>query len=194
VTLTIRPAESHEGGTVADLWNSASAWLRSKGQDQWQYPVRLAGIQAANETRTCWLVEDDRHDARATVTLDTCADPRLWFPEDQPDRARYVHRLVVTRDVELPDLGSAILDWASDFAARDGALWLRLDAWTSNTRLHKYYLDRGFDLVRTSQEPDVRSGVLFERRAGFVLGLGPLLAVRETRDPSPPEIADSRRA
>jgi hypothetical protein len=177
VNLAIRLAEPTERDVVANLWNAAAAWLREHGHDQWQYPVRLHAIEAAIEARTCWLVEHPRGQV-ATITLDNFADPRLWLPEDQPDAARYVHRLVVSQTERIPDLGSAVLDWASVHASTAGAEWLRLDAWTSNTRLHKYYLERGFHLVRTVQAPDIHSGVLFERRAGATLGVGP--AISET--------------
>jgi hypothetical protein len=154
---------------------AAASWLAQQGQDQWQYPVKLGGIEAAIHASTCWLVQRQNGVVLATVTVDTFADPRLWLAEDQPDAARYVHRLVVDRGANIPHLGSAILDWASIHAERAGARWLRLDAWTSNTRLHKYYLEHEFHLVRTVQAPDIKSGVLFERRAGVTLDLGPTI-------------------
>ena len=175
MTLTIRRARPDERDTVADLWNGAAAWLRERDQDQWQYAVRLDNIEAAIAAGTCWLIEHHPRHAVATVTLDTFADPRLWLPEDQPQTGRYVHRLVRHRQARIPHLGSAILDWASVRAAEDGARWLRLDAWTTNTRLHKYYLEHDFQLVRTVHAHDVNSGALFERRAGLTLGLGPLV-------------------
>jgi hypothetical protein len=63
----------------------------------------------------------------------------------------------------VSDLGSAILDWCGEEASSQGKPWLRLDAWTNNPDLHKYYLDRGFTLVRIVHGPDIVSGALFER-------------------------------
>ncbi|MFG1608344.1 GNAT family N-acetyltransferase [Actinoplanes sp. NPDC049265] len=177
MTLVIRAARESDRDIVAGLWNGASAWLRQLGQDQWQYPVKLDGIEAAIEAGTCWLIEQPPYVTVATVTLDRFADPRLWLPEDKPEDGRYVHRLVVSRDAGIRHLGSAVLDWASMRTEAAGARWLRLDAWTSNTQLHKYYLEHGFHLVRTVQAPGIPSGVLFERRARVTLGLGP--AIRE---------------
>ncbi|WP_340559487.1 hypothetical protein [Streptomyces sp. GSL17-111] len=50
------------------------------------------------------------------------------------------------------NLGGRLLDWAGDRAWRAGAGWVRLDAWTSNERLHRYYLGQGFAHVRTVLE------------------------------------------
>lgn len=176
MTLLIRRARPPERDAVAGLWDAAATWLQEQGQSQWQYPPRLDGIEASIEARTCWLVEQKPGDPIATVTLDDVADPRRWPPEDQPGTARYVHRLIVGRSHRVPGLGSAILDWAGARAARAGATWLRLDAWTGNARLRQYYLDHGFRLVRVVETPGINSGALFERPATVALGLGPRLA------------------
>jgi hypothetical protein len=56
------------------------------------------------------------------------------------------------------NLGGRFLDWAGDRACRAGAQWLRLDAWTTNERLQRYYLDQGFQYVRTVLEGNAVNG------------------------------------
>ena len=113
-----------------------------------------------------------------TVTVDDFADPRLWQPADEPGRAYYVHRLVLEDAARGSELRSAVLDWASEQAEAAGRKWLRLDAWSSNPGLHRYYLDHGFRHVRTVTGPDIPSGVMFERDATTQLGRGPELNQR----------------
>ena len=60
-------------------------------------------------------------------------------------------------------LGSELLDWAAGRVYDAGLLWLRLDAWTTNTALHTYYLDLGFEHVRTVATRV--SGACFQRAA-----------------------------
>ncbi|WP_240965868.1 GNAT family N-acetyltransferase [Streptomyces zingiberis] len=92
----------------------------------------------------------DGGDAVATVTLDgEDREPGAWTPEELKDPALYVHKLTVRRQDSGRDLGARILDWSGDRAARSGADGLRLDAWTTNPRLHAYYLRQGFTHVRT---------------------------------------------
>jgi GNAT superfamily N-acetyltransferase len=152
----------------------ASAWLGATGTDQWQYPVRVHAIRDEVAAGDSWVVRRDDGRLLATVTLEEDDHSDLWAPADHPDRALYVHHLVVDRSDRPADLGSAMLDWAARQAAKAGKAWLRLDAWTSNTGLHKYYLDRGFRQVLTVDE--VRSGALFERPVTVQLGRGPILA------------------
>lgn len=177
--VTIRRATAQDEQTVTHLWVRAAELLRELGTDQWQYPVRTENIRQAIATGTCWIVENDGGDPIGTVTLDDVADPRLWTPADQPDQAYYVHRLVLAPHVRGDELGSAILDWAGGRAKGDGKRWLRLDAWSANPGLHRYYLNRGFQFIRQVEAPGVVSGVLFQRDASISLGKGP--EIKESR-------------
>ncbi|MEQ7127567.1 GNAT family N-acetyltransferase [Actinopolymorpha sp. B11F2] len=98
----------------------------------------------------------------ATVAFDTYADPHLWTPEEIDEPAMYLHRLIVRRP--YAGLGTEILDWASAKAATLGKAWVRIDVWTDNTPLHRYYQRNGFQHVRTL-DSDYPSGALFQRPA-----------------------------
>lgn len=50
-------------------------------------------------------------------------------------------------------------------AAEEGAEWVRLDAWRTNTALHAYYLRHGFEHLRTVERAHRNSGALFQRAA-----------------------------
>src|SRR4051812_31140248 len=106
MTFTARRATDADLNTVVELWTQAAAWLRERGEDQWQYPIKVDGIRAAISSGTCWLIDSSEQGTVATVTVDAFADPRLWQPSDQPDQALYVHRLVVRADARAQELGS----------------------------------------------------------------------------------------
>ncbi|GAB4086331.1 hypothetical protein GCM10028784_29610 [Myceligenerans cantabricum] len=152
-----------------EIRNESVAWLATLGTDQWSshFPTEetmLKGFAEAARSGTVWLV-DDADGPLATVTLDTVAEPVLWTTEEIAEPARYVHRLTVRRRAAGVGLGSEILNWCGNRAYHEGARWLRLDAWTTNTALHRYYLDEGFTHVRTRALPDYPSGALFQRPA-----------------------------
>jgi len=178
--VTVRQAEGdRDVATVAAMWNRAATWLRSRGSDQWQYPVRRDNITRAIDAGACWLAER-AGDPLGTITVDTDADPHYWWPEDDPSDALYVHRMVVEGPARGCELGSALLDWAARRAQRDGRTWLRLDAWKSNPGLHRYYLARGFHLVRVIEDPDDPSGACMQRPAALQLGGGPRITEAES--------------
>ncbi|HEX5542129.1 MAG TPA: GNAT family N-acetyltransferase [Micromonospora sp.] len=155
--------------TIIVMREEASAWLSTRGIDQWREPwpsqeamsARIAASIRAGET---WMVRDEAGQSAATVALDSFADPRLWTPAEQRDPALYLHRLIVRRN--WAGLGSKILDWAASRARQLGKAWIRIDVWTHNYPLHRYYLNNGFQHVRTLELEDYPSGALFQRSTG----------------------------
>ncbi|GAB4049715.1 GNAT family N-acetyltransferase [Catellatospora paridis] len=161
---------------IFDLYREAQAWLKSKGLGQWQ-PAGVSQVQHLEQVRgrierailagTCYVARLNNQ-VVGTLTLDEFADPEFWAPEDRPEEALYVHRMIVSRQAAGGDVGKALLDWAAAEAARQGKRWLRLDAWQTNHALHSYYERQGFRHVRTMNYGHRGSGALFEREVGEV--------------------------
>ncbi|KFG71419.1 GNAT family N-acetyltransferase [Streptomyces mutabilis] len=167
--MIIRRAIEADAPRLKRFRTDAAAWLSSRGSDQWSTPypdeLLLASIQAGD----VYLVHQDlAADPLATVTLDTNADPALWTDAEMQQPALYVHKLTVSQPGRGTGLGALLLDWCGDRAAHSGATWLRLDAWTANTRLHAYYERLGFHRVRTVTAPEAHgSGWVGQRAARF---------------------------
>ena len=75
----------------------------------------------------------------------------------------YLHRLIVRR--KYAGLGTDVIEWACKRAGELGNNWVRIDVWTDNIGLHRYYEQRGFVHVRTLDLSDYPSGALFQRKA-----------------------------
>ncbi|MFJ6011001.1 GNAT family N-acetyltransferase [Streptomyces sp. NPDC092952] len=167
--MIILPARLEDVPRLVRFRVDAAAWLTPMGIDQWSAPFPAEHIAASVIAGEVFLVKENEESAAvATVTLDQNIDPEiwdLWTTEERAEPALYVHKLAVDRHYSGRGLGGQLLDWAGDRAARHGARWLRLDAWTSNTRLHQYYLQQGFRHVRTTADPDEVSGWLAQRPA-----------------------------
>lgn len=167
--MIILPAGPEDVPRLVRFRVDAAAWLTPLGIDQWSTPFPAEHIAASVSAGEVFLVkEGEEGEAVATVTLDRTIDPEiwdLWTPEEREEPALYVHKLAVDRRYGGRGLGGRLLDWAGDRAAQQGSRWLRLDAWTSNARLHQYYLQQGFKHVRTTTDPDEVSGWLAQRPA-----------------------------
>jgi GNAT superfamily N-acetyltransferase len=118
----------------------------------------------AGETFIVW----DRSIPAATVTIDRSPRPGLWTEAEVAEPALYVHKLTVARAYSGIGLGAELLDWAGAKGASTGTQWLRLDVWTTNKELQRYYLDHGFSHVRTVALPGDPSGALFQRPTRYV--------------------------
>jgi ribosomal protein S18 acetylase RimI-like enzyme len=93
----------------------------------------------------------------------------------------YVRRVIVSRRHARRKLGAALLDWAADWAKIHGAELIRIDVWTTNTKLHGYYKRQKFTRCRDPQGlGSYPSQALFERSVDVrTLDFTKLLIVQE---------------
>ena len=180
--LVLRCATPENLDEVRRLTEEAVDWLRTeKNTDQWSTPWpdldrSIARMQKDLRQRKTWLVWDDATPA-GTITLDSkepldAHNRPVWPACKRHGPALYVRRVIVSRSYAGIGLGAGLLDWASDVARQDyGALLIRVDVWTTNRELHRYYEGQRFKRLRT-MEPweltDYPSQALFERDVGRV--------------------------
>lgn len=147
--LTLCRASAGDFGAVIGLIEGARRWLRTKNTDQWLQPWpseedRGHRIREALQAGKTWIVWDG-HTAAATITAQS-EDNGVWSKQMLADPAVYISRLVVSRSYSGQGLGARLLDWAAVRARHEyGARWIRVDVWTTNTALHGYYVQRGFE-------------------------------------------------
>ena len=182
---TLCPAAPDDLRRILRLFRGVSRWLRRhKDTDQWarpwpdpaRYEDRLRSDLADGKTwivwkSMTWLAWESTTMA-ATITLDTeepVAAPGtpVWPEDKRRELALYVRRVIVRRRRAHKGIGAALLDWAAEVAKREHGLRLiRVDVWTTNKGLHKYYIDRDFKTCE-GRGPhilgDYPSQALFER-------------------------------
>lgn len=160
---------------LATITSEVVAWLNTKGTDQWQKLApggaserRVTSVWAdAVEHGTAWIARNAAGVALGGMIVDTVADPELWFAEDAPDTALYMHRMVASRSApEADGVGKHLIAHAVNQADAAAKLWLRLDAWATNTALHQYYVAAGFEHVRTCHYDHRGSGACFQHPTG----------------------------
>ncbi|MEU8305828.1 GNAT family N-acetyltransferase [Actinomadura sp. NPDC048955] len=168
--MLLRMATPADLGGLLDIYDSTLRWLAGRGIDQWQEPrlepeMMKAAILASIHHRQTWCAIDERGRPAGMVTIKPRTQPGLWLPEEEAEPHRYIYLSLVSREHAGTGLGADLVDWAASRAAREGAHWIRGDAWTGNTPLTDYYLRQGWELVRVVHRPDQPSGVLLQRRA-----------------------------
>ncbi|MFD8887584.1 GNAT family N-acetyltransferase [Streptomyces erythrochromogenes] len=155
--MIIELATSDDLAQLLAFREEAAAWLAELGSDQWRRPYPADRLLATIEAGTVFMVRDGETTA-ATITLTPEAEGGLWLSEELAEPSMFVNKLTVARTHAGRDLGGRMLDWAGDRAYRSGASWLRLDAWTTNEELQRYYLRHGFEHVRTVTEGGAVNG------------------------------------
>ncbi len=172
MTFRLSLANHGDQNLIIQLVEGAAAWLRSKETDQWARPwpsrterdERIRKDVWAGRTWIAW----DGGVAAATITAEPAPDQVLWADWDS-DPATYVRRLVVSRSYAGLGLGSSLLDWAGREAEwHYGAQWIRLDVWTTNKVLHRYYTQLGFAFLGFCRDPGYPSGALFQKATRLI--------------------------
>jgi hypothetical protein len=173
---------------ILGLIEEARGWLALRDTDQWENPWPdekarddrvLRGLQGGKT----WIVWDGDIPA-ATVTLTPQRNDGVWSKPlctcDLADRAVFVHRLITARKYAGLELGAELIDWAGLRGQRlYGAKWIRIDVWSTNQRLHDYYVKRGFEPCGVCADPSYPSGALFQK---------PVAAIR---NPVAPQFVES---
>jgi GNAT superfamily N-acetyltransferase len=155
---------------IVSLIEDAADWLRSRGIDQWAQPWpnragRDSRIEAHLHAGKTWIAWD-REVAAATITADNRPDPH-WPEPLQREPAVYLHRLVVDLPYRGHGLGAALIDWTGQQALRQhGARFIRVNAWTTNLGLHRYYEELGFEGFDRDIDDGYPSSMLFQRPIG----------------------------
>ncbi len=147
---------------VMALLDARIRWLRQRGSEQWNTGRNFeTGIVNAVGRRDTWLLRDDAV-AIATLTLTPEGDPDFWTPEELTEPALYLGKMASAVGRSGEGLGSLMLSWAQDWAARSGFDSLRWDAWRTNERLQNYYRSLGGQYIRTVHAAHRWSGALFQ--------------------------------
>jgi len=159
--VIVRHATLADVDTILAMRRERAAWLAEQGESQWAIPWPRSAVAATVMSGQTWMLWDG-DDRIGTLTLSAWSETDdLWRISatkgphwtvggaDDPSDAFYLSKLIIWRRRSGQGLGAELIDWAAGRAYAAGLTWLRLDAWTTNTRLHQYYLHLGFSHVRT---------------------------------------------
>ncbi|MCT2589371.1 GNAT family N-acetyltransferase [Streptomyces sp. N2-109] len=155
--MIVTPAQPDDLTRLLAFREEAAAWLSELGSDQWTRPYPADRLLATIEAGTVFMVRDGAS-IPATITITPEAEQGLWTDEELAEPSIFVNKLTVARTHAGQNLGGRLLDWAGDRAYRASAKWLRLDAWTTNEALQRYYRQQGFEHVRTVREGGAVNG------------------------------------
>lgn len=121
---------------------AAALHLKARGEPLWPEssltPERLARYYPQGGWRVAW---------RGGVAVGCLClldmDPLFW-PEDRPGEALYLHKLAVHPDARGQGLSALLLQAAARETAQRGRPWLKLDTATARPKVRALYEDFGF--------------------------------------------------
>jgi GNAT superfamily N-acetyltransferase len=168
--VSVRLATTHDVHGIIAIRKQRTAWLADRGYDQWQTGQDLPGFasrvhRSIRQGRT-WVM-DHRTGILGTVAVDDEEKSDLWSSIECA-QALMIHRLLTSPAGSARGVGARLIDHVDQFAMQLKRRWLRLNAWTSNTDLHRYYVLSGFRRVHIAASRPDSSTALFERPVGHI--------------------------
>lgn len=161
--LEVIHGERNAADTLHRIRTSAEEWLARRGIRQWNVgEVPIDQIADQLDAGEWWLLVDRSGAIQAGLRY-LSADDAVWSHE--PRRAaRYVHGLMISRDIAPPGSGAHLLAWAEARAMDEGISVMRLDCVEDNRRLRRFYRDQGYrEVGRRDFDENWFSATLFEK-------------------------------
>jgi GNAT superfamily N-acetyltransferase len=160
--MNVRLAAKEDAPVVAEMLDEATAFVWTKGSDQWRVPFPHDELRRRLGRGELYIVDVDGEPA-ATFTL-LLDDPFFWG--EQPPDAVYLHKLAVRRAFAGRRLGEWIVEWIVAEAAARGRQYVRLDCQRDLPGIRRYYERLGFAFRGEKTKVPNRAWALYERRAG----------------------------
>jgi GNAT superfamily N-acetyltransferase len=159
--MNVRKATLADVPVVAEMLDEATAYVRTKGSDQWRTPFPQDELRD-RVARGELYVADIEGEPVATFTL--LGEDEFFWGVRPPD-AVYLHKLAVRRAFAGRKLGERIVEWVlADTTAR-GREFVRLDCQRDLPGIRTYYERLGFELRGEKTKGSNRAWALYERRA-----------------------------
>lgn len=135
-----------ETAAVMEMVTRCIAHMRANGIDQWDrvYPAR-ADIDADAAAGNLFVAREGPTPVGMIVLNEEQAPeyaPLAWSLADP--RPLVIHRLCVRPDWQGQGIAHRLMDFAEDYAARNGYRSVRLDTYLGNPRALALYRNRGY--------------------------------------------------
>lgn len=142
----IRKAESKDLSSIKQLTESCAIKMQEKGIFQWNehYPSQERFRKDIELEELYILEENEQLKGIIVLTpkMDDEYDPIEWLTPNGMNL--YVHRLATTPESWGSGHGKKLMDFAEDFAVKNGFISVRLDTFSKNSRNQKFYEARGY--------------------------------------------------
>ena len=167
ITYHVRPAKNYDLDALFDLRRLAEQTFRNAGLDQWH------DSEEGRRVIRKWVDRDEMnvvttHEGSIIACFALSGpDQDFWTPEEAAEDALYIYKIIIRPDRKGSGVGEAILDYATDLAEQMMDVQLRVDCWQTNSGLHQYFLDRGFEHVDTRTAHGRNSGWLAQRHVSL---------------------------
>ena len=141
--ITVTPA--FDWSTSSEILMDAAEWLNARGEPLWtEEEVSVEGLKAAYRLEESFIAHYKSQPIGCMFLRES--DSVCW-PEIQDNSSLFIYKLAVLRKFKGTGVAQQILQWASEYAQRQGKSWLRVAGPADRPKLRQVYESLGFSLV-----------------------------------------------
>ena len=141
--ITVTPA--FDWSTASEILIDAVQWFNARGTLVWtEDQISVDGLKLSHKIEESFIAYHNNSPIACMFLQES--DPYYW-PEIQDDSSLFLHKMAVLRKFKGTGVAHQMLEWASDYAKRQGKSWLRLDCHGGRPKLRQVYESFGFSLV-----------------------------------------------
>lgn len=143
----IKKATHSQLDEILNLSKACAKHMISKGIYQWNehYPSRSAFEEDLKRDELYTYTQLDAIAGTIVISdlKDDIYEPVTWLtPADA--RCIYIHRLAVHPDFQGQGIAQQMMNYAEEFARKNGFVSVRLDTFSQNSRNNQFYQKRGY--------------------------------------------------
>ena len=144
--MEIRNSDLNDVAIIFELYETATAYMKSKKQVYWPEFSRDLVVTEIHEQRQWKLLIDDQIACIWATALD---DELIWGATN--DRAVYIHRITTNINFRGQNLVGHLVKWADNYCYENNLEYVRMDTVSVNKGLIKHYEKLGFELIEVKE-------------------------------------------
>lgn len=155
MNIIFKQIEIKDINTVLAIFKETAEKINKMNVDHWQYwknpPIeKIKWIENGILNNEFFFIDNQSEENLGMIRIMN-EDLQYWGV--QPQKAKYIHSLVVREKYNGKGIGNKIIDKTETIAKNDNCNYLRLDAVSKNQKLCSYYEKIGFKKVGTKKMP-----------------------------------------
>ena len=145
--MTIVNSDLNDLAKIFELYQIATAYMKSKNQVAWPEFSRDLVVQEIEEQRQWKLILEGQI---ACIWATTLNDAVIWGKEHEAP-AVYIHRIATSPDFRGQHLVKHLVNWADQYCIDNGLRYVRMDTVGLNQGLIAHYKKLGFEFLGTKE-------------------------------------------
>jgi ribosomal protein S18 acetylase RimI-like enzyme len=109
------------------------------------------------------------HQGDVVCIFSVCYSDVLIWREMEKGDAIYLHRVVLNRSFKQVKIFGEVLKWAIKYTREKQLKYIRMDTWSQNEKIIRYYKSYGFSFIENCTTPDTKELPLQHRKLNVAL-------------------------